>query len=100
MPIALTGHVFAASFDAADRLAEAPAHFERARALEPHDAWHELDYTEFFLARARALEKPAEVQAALVEAHRHFDVLRPAATWGDRDTAAAAKALLTSPERH
>jgi hypothetical protein len=40
--------------------------------LEPQNAYAELDYGEYFLARASAATEPDEVATYLTEAKRHF----------------------------
>lgn len=54
------------------RFAEAVAHYEKAIALEPDDANHELDYGEYFLHRARLEKDPALRKGYAIEARRHF----------------------------
>jgi tetratricopeptide (TPR) repeat protein len=54
------------------RFDEAQPHYERAIALHPDDAEHELDFGEFYLDRARAEADRVRREALLVEARRHF----------------------------
>jgi tetratricopeptide (TPR) repeat protein len=56
----------AKQFDAAQ------IYYERAMALEPDNAYHELDYAEYFLSRASAGILSIDVENDLAEARRHF----------------------------
>jgi Flp pilus assembly protein TadD len=52
---------------------DAQPYYEKAIALEPGNAFHELDYAEFFLAKAATLQKDPDAMAGqLTEARRHF----------------------------
>ena len=50
----------------------AQPYYERAMALEPNNAYHELDYAEYFLSRASAGILSIDIGNDLVEARRHF----------------------------
>jgi len=56
----------------ADRFDEAQPLYERAIALEPDNGWHQLDYGEYFLSRARAESDPGVRRQWLIEARRRF----------------------------
>jgi len=51
---------------------EAVSGYERAIALEPNEANHELDYGEYFLFRAVREKEAAKRAAFITEARRHF----------------------------
>lgn len=51
---------------------EARPYYEKAIALEPENPYPELDYAEYFLARAEATKDPTEINHLLVEARRHL----------------------------
>jgi FimV-like protein len=59
-------HLLAGRFDAAR------AYYEQAIAAEPLNAYHELDYGEYFLARARAGDDTTRIAGDLATARRHF----------------------------
>ena len=59
-------HREAKRYDAAATL------YEKAIALEPGNANHELDYGEYFLTRANLSKKPEAAREFRVEARRHF----------------------------
>jgi FimV-like protein len=56
----------------AGRFDEARPYYERAIAAEPQNAYHELDYGEYFLARARAASETAATASDLATARLHF----------------------------
>ena len=51
---------------------DAHPYYEKAIALDPDNAYSELDFAEYFSDRARAQKDPATVAADLAEARRHF----------------------------
>jgi tetratricopeptide (TPR) repeat protein len=55
-----------------ERWQAAEAMYQRAIALEPEDANHELDYGEYYLTRAQHEQDADARRAHLVEARRHF----------------------------
>ncbi len=64
----------------AGRFDEAQPYYEKAIALEPKNAYHQLDYGKFFLAKATASQDAATIASDLIEARRHFarsDALDP-----------------------
>jgi thioredoxin-like negative regulator of GroEL len=50
----------------------AQPYYERVMTLEPNNAYHELDYAEYFLSRASAGILSIDIDNDLVEARRHF----------------------------
>ncbi len=56
----------------AGRFAEAKPYYERAIALEPTEANHELDYGEYFLDLAKQEKDEARRAEWIIEARRHF----------------------------
>jgi tetratricopeptide (TPR) repeat protein len=56
----------------AEKFEEAQPYYEKAIALEPDNAYHELDYAEYFLDRAYAGIISVDVDNDLIEARRHF----------------------------
>src|SRR5262249_53566131 len=57
---------YAGEFDTAE------PYYEKAMGLEPENAYHELDYAEYFFDRAQTSKDAGEVANLLTEARRHF----------------------------